>query len=87
MILAMGGNTMVSLALPPVTTAVPSTQESARDWLAPLAPAYSSVTSTVLMPAFSAFTQLSTKSASGLPKPSSEITAASTPIIFASLMA
>ena len=87
MTFCMGGKTMTSLALPAVTQASPSGQESARDWLDPSRPAYSSVINTVLMPARSAFQQFMIRSASGLPKPSSEITRPSTPSIRASFTA
>ena len=43
---------IIMFAVPAVTTAVASGAESARDWLAPSRPAYSSVTRTVLIPAF-----------------------------------
>ena len=87
MSLSIGGRTMISLALPAVTHASPSGQESASDWLEPSRPAYSSVMSTVLMPACSDLRQFMMRSASGLPKPSSLMTTASTPSIRASFTA
>ena len=47
-ILSSFGNTTTWLAFPPVTTALAATSASAKLWLAPSRPAYSSVTITVL---------------------------------------
>ena len=59
---------LTSLALPPVTTASARGSASARDWLLPSWPAYSSVMMTVLMPCSSIFLQFIMRSVSGLPK-------------------